>query len=64
MGFVMRKPILSEFTDDDGTIDHEGFEDQLGTYEDIAYDEWRDRQDEEGDRIHEQRKDEKDEQND
>ncbi len=41
----MRKPRLEEFWDDDtGTYDYEEYEEMTGTYEDLAYDEWRDEQ--------------------
>ena len=40
----MRKPKRSEFTEEDGTFDEDGFDDVMGTYEDTAYDEERDRQ--------------------
>ena len=62
----MRKPKISEFTEDDGDVDFDGYEEQMGNF----YDSERDREIEErfmreeedtGDHIHEQRRDERDE---
>ena len=58
----MRKPNLGrDFNNGDGTYDYEGFEDALDNYADEQRDEYLERQWDEGDQVHEQRKDERDE---
>jgi hypothetical protein len=57
----MRKPLPEEFDDGTGNIDFDEYYEVLGDYEDEQYSRYRDEIDDIGDNIHEQRRDEKDE---
>ena len=40
----MSKPKISKFREDDGTVDHEAFDETMGDYEDEMYQEHKDRE--------------------
>ena len=61
----MRRPKLQDFDEDDGNgPDFEAYTDMMDHYGDVMRDEQIERMWDEGDQIHEQRKDEKDEEDD
>ncbi len=62
----MRKPKRSDSTDDNGEVDYDEYESAMGDYEDAERDReieerWEREEEDVGDQIHEQRRDEKNE---